>query len=121
MNKRLSFKKCLDESLKDYNKCSDEVHSVLSKLWDKYKEVVAVEDFVDIVNNWMLDASDRHVEESYRTKVECIHSEYDDEFEESSNYYDVETAHEFIGLDDTAPKARKFTGEIEEIDYDDRF
>lgn len=47
---------------------------------------------------------------------------YDDSIDECvHNYYDVETAHEFVGLDDIVPKIRKFDGKETEIDYDDDF
>lgn len=56
---------------------------------------------------------DSKVDESYY---------YDDEIDECiHNHYDVETAHEFVGLDDTAPKSRRFDGDKVEIYYDDEF
>ena len=127
MKKNLSFKKCLKESMADlpidmgdmFSEFERDIHKALDRVMDNYAVYNASNDDLRLAVDHFIKKNT--VTESCNSKIECIHSEYDDDFSENNNYYDVETAHEFVGLDDAAPKVRRYDGEEIEIEYDDEF
>lgn len=133
MSKNLNFKKCLKESMTDlpidmgdmYSEFERDVHKALDKIMDNYAVYNASNEDLKIAINSFIKKNT--VNESFTIKENSCSEDkkdtyFDDEIDECiHNHYDVETAHEFMGLDDTTPRARSYSEEEIKIDYDDEF